>query len=176
MFAAPTLPRLLYRYRPRPTGSAISHPILNCRQFWRMAAAKPKSVDLPALFAHVQRSYPKRFQKDGWYLTTVRYVQLAMELTFVGALLIKKTAALIASGKPTLVGPLYSYLALEHKTPAARQALVRRMREAMIKCIILNGIPIVMEAFVSLAAVERPEDREHGFTRSVCSTMLLLLP
>ncbi|KAH9206274.1 AhpD-like protein, partial [Leptodontidium sp. 2 PMI_412] len=47
----------------------------------------------------------------------------------------------------------------------SRQALVRRMREAMIKCIILNGIPIVMEAFVSLAAVERPEDREHGFTR-----------
>jgi len=39
------------------------------------------------------------------------------------------------------------------------------MREAMIKCIILNGIPIVMEAFVSLAKQEKPEDQDHSFTR-----------
>jgi len=39
------------------------------------------------------------------------------------------------------------------------------MREAMIKCIILNGIPIVMEAFVSLAKQEMPEDQDHSFTR-----------
>jgi hypothetical protein len=91
----------------------------------------------------------------------------------LGILLIKKTAALIASGKPALVGPLYSYLARDYRTPAARQALVRRVREAMIKCIILNGIPIVMEAFAALAKVEQPEDQEHTFTRS--ATILLLL-
>jgi hypothetical protein len=39
------------------------------------------------------------------------------------------------------------------------------MREAMIKCIILNGIPIVMDAFVSLAKQEKPEDQDHSFTR-----------
>jgi hypothetical protein len=37
----------------------------------------------------------------------------------------------------------------------------------MIKCIILNGIPIVMEAFVSLAKVEKAEDQDHSFTRHV---------
>jgi hypothetical protein len=41
------------------------------------------------------------------------------------------------------------------------------MREAMIKCIILNGIPIVMEAFAALAKVEASEDQEKSFTRSV---------
>lgn len=30
---------------------------------------------------------------------------------------------------------------------------------------ILNGIPVVMEAFQSLAAVEKPEDQDHSFTR-----------
>ena len=52
-----------------------------------------------------------------------------------------------------------------YQTPTERQALVRRMREAMIKCIILNGIPVVMEAFQSLAKEERPVDQDHSFTR-----------
>jgi hypothetical protein len=91
----------------------------------------------------------------------------------LGILLIKKTAAIIASGKPALVAPLYSYLTRDHRTPAARQAMVRRLREAMIKCIILNGIPIVMEAFTALAKVEQPDDQDHTFTRS--ATILLFL-
>jgi hypothetical protein len=82
-------------------------------------------------------------------------------------MLIQKTAALIACGKPALVGPLYTHLCRDYQTPAARQALVRRMREAMIKCIILNEIPIVMEAFAALAKVEAPEDQEKSFTGSV---------
>lgn len=35
----------------------------------------------------------------------------------------------------------------------------------MIKCIILNGIPIIMEAFVSLAKQEKPEDQDYSFAR-----------
>ncbi|KAI4641758.1 hypothetical protein J4E93_007856 [Alternaria ventricosa] len=63
--------------------------------------------------------------------------------------------------------PLYNYIISQpsYQTSAERQRLVRRMREAMIKCIILNGIPIVMEAFVSLAKQEKPEDQDHSFTR-----------
>lgn len=66
MFA---VPMQVTRNLPR---QRLARPILNCRQFWGMATVKPKPVDLPALFARVQCSYPKRFQKDGWYLTTVR--------------------------------------------------------------------------------------------------------
>lgn len=35
----------------------------------------------------------------------------------------------------------------------------------MIKCIILNGIPSVMDAFVSLAKEEKPDDQDFTFTR-----------
>lgn len=42
---------------------------------------------------------------------------------------------------------------------------MRRLREAMIKCIILNGIPVFMEAFQSLASMEQPEDQDHSFTK-----------
>ncbi|KAF2226978.1 hypothetical protein BDZ85DRAFT_191086, partial [Elsinoe ampelina] len=49
--------------------------------------------------------------------------------------------------------------------PESRKHFVRRLRETLIKCIILVGIPKVMLAFHSLAAVEREEDQDGGFTR-----------
>ncbi|KAK3371793.1 hypothetical protein B0T24DRAFT_706856 [Lasiosphaeria ovina] len=55
----------------------------------------------------------------------------------------------------------------EHlKTPESRKHLARRLREAMIKCIILSGIPKVMLAFHSLAAVEQEQDQDHSSTRT----------
>jgi hypothetical protein len=43
----------------------------------------------------------------------------------------------------------------------------------MIKCIILNGIPVVMEAFMALAQVEKPEDQDHSFTRCVVASTIV---
>ncbi|KAK3366679.1 hypothetical protein B0T24DRAFT_534698, partial [Lasiosphaeria ovina] len=45
-------------------------------------------------------------------------------------------------------------------------ALVRRMREALVKCIIINGIPVVIEAITSISDVEKPEDRGSSCSRS----------
>ncbi|KAI4912750.1 hypothetical protein J4E90_006156 [Alternaria incomplexa] len=108
---------------------------------------RDSSIDANRLFREIEARFPERWRKDGWYLST--------------------TAALIASGQPGLIGPLYNYIISKpsYQTSAERQRLVRRMREAMIKCIILNGIPVVMEAFVSLAKQEQPEDQDHSFTR-----------
>ena len=39
------------------------------------------------------------------------------------------------------------------------------MREAIIKCIILCGIPKAMEAIMSVAKVEREEDMDYTLTR-----------
>ncbi|KAH6861012.1 hypothetical protein BKA58DRAFT_44462 [Alternaria rosae] len=105
------------------------------------------SIDRNRLFRDTEAQFPERWRKDGWYLST--------------------TAALIASGQPELIGSLYNYIISQpsYQTSVDRQRLVRRMREAMIKCIILNGIPVVMEAFVSLAKQEKPEDQDHSFTR-----------
>jgi hypothetical protein len=43
----------------------------------------------------------------------------------------------------------------------------------MIKCIILNGIPVVMEAFMALALIEKPEDQDHSFTRCVVASTIV---
>ncbi|KAF2257360.1 hypothetical protein BU26DRAFT_527405 [Trematosphaeria pertusa] len=88
------------------------------------------AIDTTRLFKGTEAQFPRRWRGDGWYLTA--------------------TAALIASGRPGLVGPLYSYLIStpSYRTSADRRRLVRRMREAMIKCIILNV-----------------RDQDHTFTR-----------
>jgi alkylhydroperoxidase/carboxymuconolactone decarboxylase family protein YurZ len=75
--------------------------------------------------------------------------------------------ALIGTSQPEAVGHLYQYLIRlpQYQTPSQRQALVRRIREALIKCIMINGIPVVMGAFTSLAAVEAPADQDRSTTR-----------
>ena len=72
------------------------------------------------------------------------------------------------------MGELYQHLLgqADFQSTQSRQRLMRRLREAMIKCIILNGIPVVMEGFQSLAKVEQPEDPDHSFTRYDRSLLL----
>jgi hypothetical protein len=41
------------------------------------------------------------------------------------------------------------------------------MREAMVKCIILNGIPVVFEAVLAVAGQEQEQDKDYSFSRSV---------
>ncbi|WVN88931.1 uncharacterized protein L203_104146 [Cryptococcus depauperatus CBS 7841] len=100
------------------------------------------------LFAWSRQAFPERWRQECWYLTTA--------------------AALIASGQQSHIGALYQHVVqAEHlNTPESRKHLVRRLRETMIKCIILNGIPKVMLAFHSLAAVEQEQDQDHSFTRA----------
>jgi hypothetical protein len=66
-----------------------------------------------------------------------------------------------------MVGALYSYLIAqpEYASPAQRQHLVRRMRGALVRCCLLNGVPVAMEATAAIAAVEREEDKDYGFVR-----------
>jgi len=109
------------------------------------AASQPES--LTKLFDKAEAEFPPRFREHGWYLTVI--------------------ASLIGSGQQQLAGRLYEHLIAQpqYETPAARQALIRRLREAMVKCIIINGIPVVIEAVTSISDVERPEDRDYSCTR-----------
>ncbi|TPX07818.1 uncharacterized protein E0L32_010505 [Thyridium curvatum] len=102
---------------------------------------------LTQLFEKAEAEFPPRFREHGWYLTVI--------------------ASLIGSGQQKLVGRLYEHLVAQpqYQTSAARQALVRRMREAMVKCIIINGIPSVIEAVTSVADVEKPEDCDYSCSR-----------
>ncbi|KAI1127086.1 hypothetical protein F5Y10DRAFT_201551 [Nemania abortiva] len=105
------------------------------------------ATPLTTLFRDSEAKFPHRFRKHGWYLTVI--------------------ASLIGSGQQKLAGRLYEYLVSQpwYQTPTERQALVRRMREAMVKCIILNGIPAVIEAVASISEVESPEDQDHSCSR-----------
>ncbi|KAK8120163.1 hypothetical protein PG999_004283 [Apiospora kogelbergensis] len=73
------------------------------------------------------------------------------------------TIAVLAGGNdPELSNQLYLYLIAkpEFSTPAQRQALVRELREALIKCVSLVGVCKPLEAIMAINAQERPEDKD----------------
>ncbi|KAH6682291.1 hypothetical protein F5X68DRAFT_192631 [Plectosphaerella plurivora] len=102
---------------------------------------------LTAIFEKAEAEFPRRFREHGWYITVI--------------------ASLIGSGQQKLAGHLYTHLISQpqYQTPEQRQALVRRLREAMVKCIIINGIPVVIEAITAISDIERPEDRDLSCSR-----------
>ena len=78
-----------------------------------------------------------------------------------------KVGALMGSGRPFQVGELYAHLVARapYSTAAQRRYLIRWMREAIIKCIILKCIPIVFQPFLFVAVLEREEDKDYSFSR-----------
>jgi len=76
-------------------------------------------------------------------------------------------AALIASGQQKFSGSLYKHLVSkpQYQTSPSRQALVRRLREAMVKCVALVGIPSVIEAVTLVSEEEQPEDKDFSCSR-----------
>ncbi|KAK4100184.1 hypothetical protein N658DRAFT_508121 [Parathielavia hyrcaniae] len=111
-------------------------------------SAPAVSQSLTDLFAKAEAGFPPRFREHGWYLTVL--------------------ASFVGTGQQQLAGRLYEHLTAQpqYQTSETRQALVRRLREALIKCIIINGIPVVIEAITSISDVEKPEDRDYSCSRA----------
>lgn len=76
-------------------------------------------------------------------------------------------STLAASPDPERADQLYLYLINQpaYATSAARQELVRRLREALIKSVIIVGVCKPIEAILSISKVERDEDKDYTFTR-----------
>ncbi|RSL89331.1 hypothetical protein CEP51_001291 [Fusarium floridanum] len=76
-------------------------------------------------------------------------------------------ACLSASPDPEASAALYLYLTRQeaYQTSESRQALVRRLREALVKTICLVGVCKPIEAILAIANVEKPEDRDYSRTR-----------
>jgi len=53
----------------------------------------------------------------------------------------------------------------QHATSESRQNLVRRLREALVKCVSIVGVCKPLEAIFSIDAAERPEDKDYSFSR-----------
>ncbi|KAF2096334.1 hypothetical protein NA57DRAFT_58254 [Rhizodiscina lignyota] len=92
------------------------------------ANSSVSGAEIRSLLQSFEEQFPQKWHNDKWYLAAI--------------------GALIGCNKAALCGDLYSYLLEkpEYATPEQRKALMRRMREAMVKCIIINGIPVVMTA------------------------------
>ena len=82
--------------------------------------------------------------------------------------------------EPDLIATLYTYLINkpEFETSESRKALVRRLREALVKNVSLQGVCKPIEAIVGITKVEKPEDQDFSFSRfhiSPTSRTLLLI-
>ncbi|KAF1964118.1 hypothetical protein BU23DRAFT_77247 [Bimuria novae-zelandiae CBS 107.79] len=105
--------------------------------------------DLIALFQSIERAFTTTaLGPNRWYLLTL--------------------AALVGGTEPLLASQLYLYLISQpaYQTPSSRQHLVCTLREALVKLVSLIGVCKPLEAILSISKVERPEDRDHTFTRS----------
>ncbi|EXA30281.1 DNA polymerase alpha subunit B [Fusarium oxysporum f. sp. pisi HDV247] len=75
--------------------------------------------------------------------------------------------ALAGGSDPLICKDLYLYLISkpDFSTPSQRQALIRRIREALVKTICIVGVCRPIEAILAINEVERDEDKDHSVTR-----------
>jgi hypothetical protein len=74
---------------------------------------------------------------------------------------------LAASNDPELADHLYFYLIEkpQYATPQARQALIRRIREALVKSVSILGVCKPMESILAISRLERDEDKDYSCSR-----------
>lgn len=115
------------------------------------ATSETPAVDsqLKELFENVEKRFKSTSLKEGsWYIVAI--------------------ACIAASPDPELAAQLYVYLRDQEDlfpTAESRQALVRRLREALVKSISLIGVCKPIESVVAISKVEREADRDYGCTR-----------
>ncbi|PVI03190.1 hypothetical protein DM02DRAFT_521409 [Periconia macrospinosa] len=116
-----------------------------------MSTSNPQPTinpDLHNIFASLEQSFSQSaLGSSRWYLVAL--------------------ASLVGGTEPLLADQLYLYLIQkpEYQTPPSRQALVRRIREALVKLISLVGVCKPIEAILAISKIEKEEDRDYTFTR-----------
>lgn len=113
-----------------------------------MAQTNASAEETTALFRTIKQQFPSTtLGRDKWYILLI--------------------AAISAGGHPGKAADLYKYLVTEpeYATSESRQALVRRLREALVKLVPIVGVVKPLEAVFCIAEVERPEDRDYSFSR-----------
>lgn len=108
----------------------------------------PSDPKLRILFEQIEKKFSAtNLGNDRWYLVVL--------------------TTLTGGGSPHLADQLYLYLTQQpqHTTSPSRQALVRRLREDLVKTVSIVGVCRPIEAIVAISKVEREEDRDYGSTR-----------
>lgn len=113
-----------------------------------MSLTTPTKEEAIALFDSIEKHFPsKTLGSDKWFILAL--------------------AAIVGGGHPDLAANLYLHLTARHEyqSPDSRKALVRRLREVLIKLVSVVGVPKPIDAVFSIAGVEREEDKDYSFSR-----------
>ncbi|KAF3044140.1 hypothetical protein E8E12_010325 [Didymella heteroderae] len=108
----------------------------------------PVRQELATLFTALEQSFANtNLGQKRWYLIVL--------------------AALVGGTEPEFADQLYLHIISQPscKSSESRQALVRRLREALVKLVSIVGVCKPLEAILSISKVEHPEDRDYTFTR-----------
>ena len=120
-----------------------------------MSLTNPTKEETLALFASIEQHFPaKTLGNDKWFILAL--------------------AAIVGGGHPELAADLYLHLISrpEYTTPDSRKALVRRLREVLVKLVSVVGVPKPIDAVFSIAGVEREEDKDYSFSRFVFGNII----
>lgn len=81
---------------------------------------------------------------------------------------------MVGGGQPAFAPLLYKQLIqrTEHATPKQRQALMRRIRESLVKLVSIVGVCKPLEAIFDIDAITRPEDKDYTFSRYMAYRMV----
>ncbi|SPN99722.1 uncharacterized protein DNG_02573 [Cephalotrichum gorgonifer] len=76
-------------------------------------------------------------------------------------------SCLVAGPDPEVASQLYLHLCAQprYRSPEARRALVRRLREALLKAVSIVGVCKPIEAILAIDAVTQAEDKDYSSTR-----------
>ncbi|EPS32423.1 hypothetical protein POX_d05414 [Penicillium oxalicum] len=117
-----------------------------------MSSASESTGEVQPRYQQLFIELEKRFAstslgKDKWYILAL--------------------ATIVASPDPERADQLYLHLCAQPSYSASsdRQALVRRLRETLVKAVCIVGVCKPIEAILAIAKVERDEDKDYSFTR-----------
>ena len=137
-----------------------------------MALTPPERTaeEATKLFETLEDKFPaETLGHERWYLVAVctkhKALLLAHTVSIVTNLL--QISTLTGTSQAEHAADLYTYLIQkpQYSTPEARKALVRRLREALVKDVSIIGVCKCLEAVFSIAEVEKEEDRDFSFSR-----------
>lgn len=104
--------------------------------------------DIAQIFHNIERSFSAtQLGENRWYILTL--------------------SALVGGTEPELADQLYLYIINkpEYKESSQRKALIRRIREVLVKLISIVGVCKPLEAIIAIMKVEQEEDRDYSFSR-----------
>lgn len=144
-----------------------------------MADDHPTAEQAVELFQAIERLYPSTLGEERWYIVAVsvpakcylppdalfKLIWGSYRQTLLSSR--NQISAVTGGGQPEFAANLYSYLIEQprYQTSESRKALIRRLRESLVKLVSVVGIPKPLEAIFCITEVERDEDKDYSFSR-----------